>query len=104
MRTSGNERDNFCRSIQIGSLLLKGKKAEVAVGFLESLDEKIEHYRLERWDPGLCVEVWSTLYQAYGVSRANKAQPVQQALSEKQGLVLTKLSRINPRSACKLHS
>jgi type VI secretion system protein VasJ len=99
MSTSKSERDNFFRSIMVGNLLLKGKQADVAVSFLESLNETIDKYKLDRWDPDLAVEGWTAMVSAYKAAKAGKAGPALASITEKHDAILSKISRINPRKA-----
>jgi len=100
MRNCSSEQDNFRRSILIGSLLVKGKQPRVAVSVLEDLGEKIEHYRLDRWDPDLAADALMELYNAYRMARGGAAQAVQAALAEKQNDLLGRISKIDPTRAC----
>ena len=102
INSSSNERDNFNRSIAMGALLIKAKQPDIALSLLEALGEKIEQYKLDKWEPELSVEAWSALYSAYKVVKAAKPQPVQIQFSEKQNDILGRISRINPRKAFQL--
>jgi type VI secretion system protein VasJ len=102
MRASSSVRENFRRSILMGSLLLKGKQPLVAIPVLESLNETIEEYHLERWDPDLALEALVELLQAY--RQARQAAPQQTQLAEKQQALLGRISRIDPSRAFELGS
>ncbi len=102
MRSSTNERDNFRRTITVGTLLLRAGQPDLAVSALESLDRKIDLHGLEKWDPDLAVEAWAALAAAYKVVRAQKPQNIQAAIQEKQNEILSKISRIDPRRAFNL--
>jgi type VI secretion system protein VasJ len=99
MRGSSNERDNFGRTVMIGTLLLKAKQPDIATSMLESLDQKIERYDLDKWEPDLAVEAWTALTSAYKASKVQKPQNVQTAIQEKHNTVLSKISKIDPRRA-----
>lgn len=102
IRTAKCERDSFRRSIQVGTLLLMAKQAEIAVSVLEMLDQKTVVYNLDKWDPDLAVEAWSLLMQAYKAARAGKPPNIQISLQEKQNSILTKVSYIDPKKALQL--
>jgi type VI secretion system protein VasJ len=102
IRESSSERDNFRRSILLGNLLLSNKRSDIALAILESLDDKITSFNLDRWDPELAVEAWTLLIGAYKIAKANKPQNVQMAMLEKQNTILQKLSRTDPKSAFKI--
>lgn len=103
IRSSSSERDNFRRTIAIGSLLLKAKQPDIAVSVMESLDLKITTYHLDRWDPDIAVEAWSVLVQAYKVGKATKPQNIQAVIQEKQNTILSKISQIDPKKAFTLN-
>jgi len=103
LANSSQEADNFKRSVIIAGLLMKGKKPDVAVSFLEALDEKIDQYNLGTWAPDLSVEAWSILYNAYAIARVQKPQNVQVEMTKKQNAILNKISRVSPRKAFQLH-
>jgi type VI secretion system protein VasJ len=103
LRASSSERDNFRRSIIIGTLLLKAKQADIAMSVLESLDQKIDRHGLDKWDPDLAVEAWAALATAYKAGKVQKAPNVVAAISEKQTAVLSKISQIDPGKAFSLN-
>jgi type VI secretion system protein VasJ len=103
IRSSSTERDNFRRMIAIGSLLLKAKQPDISVSVMESLDQKISAYNLERWDPDIAVEAWSVLVQAYKVGKATKPQNIQVQIQERQNIILSKISQIDPKKAFTLN-
>ncbi len=96
---SGIERLNFKRSLILCNLLISGKHANVAMAILESLNDKITTYNLEKWEPDLAVEVWSLLIKVYKIVGNNKPQNIQIIIQEKQNSILNKISCINPKSA-----
>lgn len=102
LRSSSGERDNFRRTIMIGSLLLKAKQPDIAISVLESLDQKIDQYSLDTWDPDLAVEAWAALTSAYKVGKVQKPQNIVAALQEKQNAVLSKIGQIDPVRAFSL--
>jgi type VI secretion system protein VasJ len=103
IRQSGNERDNFRRVLLLSNLLLSAKRPDIAVSMLESLDEKVDMYHLDRWDPDLAVEAWTQMIRAYRVIAPTKPQNIQNVLFEKQNSILSKLSRTNPMSAFQMN-
>ena len=102
LRSSSSERDNFRRTIIIGTLLLKAKQPDIAMSVLESLDQKITQYSLDTWDPDLAVEAWAALAAAYKVAKVQKPQNVVAAIQEKQNAVLSKIGQIDPVRAFSL--
>ncbi|MFP4417390.1 MAG: type VI secretion system protein TssA [Chitinispirillaceae bacterium] len=102
IRNSGVRRDNFQRTLFISKLLFTGKRPDIAVSVLESLDEMIDRHHLDEWDPSLAVEAWSLLVQACKAAQVGKPQPIQQSLHQKQLSVLERISRIDPKSAFKI--
>ena len=104
MRSGSSARDNFRRSMLMGSLLLAGKQPQVAVSVLESLSDTVDEYRLERWDPDLAAEALAGLLGAYRMARAAATPQQQAALAEKQQAVLARISRIDPGRALALHA
>jgi type VI secretion system protein VasJ len=103
MRNSSREEDNFKRSILVGKLLLKAKQPDIALSVLESLDDKIALFHLDRWDPDLAIEAWSVLVQAIKVAKAGKPQNILASMSEKQAAILKKISQISPQKAFELN-
>jgi type VI secretion system protein VasJ len=103
IRQSGNEHDNFRRVLMLAGLLIAAKRPDIAVSMLESLDEKVEMYHLDRWDPDLAVEAWTQMIRAYRVIAPTKPQNIQNVLFEKQNSILNKLSRTNPMSAFQMN-
>jgi hypothetical protein len=86
----------------LGKFLVDNKRPDIALAILESLDDKIVQYHLDRWDPELSVEAWMLLMQAYKVAKNSKPQPVQMSILEKQNTILQKLSRTDPKAAFRI--
>ena len=99
MRSSSNERDNFRRTVIVGSLLLKAKQPDIAISVLESLDQKIERHGLDKWDPDIAVDAWSNLVTAYKGGKNQKPPNVLAAITEKQNKILSKISQLDPKRA-----
>lgn len=100
---SGSERINFKRSLMLCNLLFSVKHAHVALAILESLHEKIDKYNLDKWEPDLAIETWSLQARAYKIVGSSKSQNIQVALQEKQNIILSRLSVLDPKSALKLN-
>lgn len=99
MRSSSNERDNFRRTVMVGSLLLKAKQSTMAMSVLESLNQKIERHGLDRWDPDIAVEAWANLAMAYRAAKNQKPPNVITAITDKQNEILSKISQLDPKKA-----
>lgn len=99
IRNSASERDNFRRSILLCDLLMSNKHADIALSILESLEEKIVAYHLDKWDPDLAVEAWSHTVKALKAARGNNPVP---SMQEKQTAVLNRISQIDPKKAFSL--
>jgi type VI secretion system protein VasJ len=99
IRNSSNERDNFRRFIIMGNILMGAKQPDIALSILESLDGKIQLYHLDKWDPDLAVEAWSSMVKIIKAARANKPAPLQASMTERQNTILSKISQIDPKKA-----
>jgi type VI secretion system protein VasJ len=99
MRSSSSERDNFRRTVVVGTLLLKAKQPDIAMSALESLNEKIERHGLDKWDPDIAVEAWAALVTSYKVAKVQKPQNIQAVIMEKQNTILSKISQLDPKKA-----
>lgn len=100
---TGSERINFKRSLMLCNLLFSVKHAHIALAILESLHEKIDKYNLDKWEPDLAIETWCLLARAYKIVGSSKSQNIQVALQEKQNIILSRLSVLDPKSALKLN-
>jgi type VI secretion-associated protein, VC_A0119 family len=104
LRCSSSERDNFRRSIMLCNLLVSAKQPDIALSILESLHEKINNYHLDKWDPDLSVEAWSSMVKVLKMAKANKPPNVQAAMHEKLNMVVSKISQIDPKKAFSLNT
>jgi type VI secretion system protein VasJ len=104
IRNSSNERDNFRRSILVCNLLVTAKQPDIALSILDSLDAKIQHYHLDKWDPDLAVDAWGIMVKVLKVARANKSPQQQASMTDKQNSILSKISQIDPKKAFSLNS
>jgi type VI secretion system protein VasJ len=103
IRSSGSERDNFRRSIVLCSLLMSAKQPDIALSILDSLCEKINAYHIDKWDPDLAVEAWSTMIKALKTAKGNKPPAVLASMNEKANLIISKISQIDPKKAFSLN-
>ena len=102
IRGSGSERDNFRRSVVLSSLLVTAKQPDIALSILESLHEKINNYHLDKWDPDLAVDAWSSMVMVIKMAKAGKQPAVVAALHEKMNVIVGKISQIDPKKAFSL--
>jgi type VI secretion system protein VasJ len=102
INASGSQRDNFRRKVFLSSLLFSAKRFDIACAILESLDETIQMYGLEKWDAALAVEAWEQQVKTYKALSANKPPNIQQPLLERLNSILQKLSRTDPKAAFKI--
>ncbi len=68
-------RDRFRRRFYLASLCLRGGRPAVARPVLEALDAEIAAHRLDAWDPGLALEVWTALHGCYTALRRSSDDP-----------------------------
>ena len=99
IRSSGSERDNFRRSIVLSSLLVSAKQPDIALSILESLHEKINNYHIDKWDPDLAVDAWSSMVKVLKMAKGGKQPNMQAAMQEKMNAIVSKISQIDPKKA-----
>jgi type VI secretion system protein VasJ len=104
IRGSSNERDNFRRSIIMCSLLMSAKQPDIALSILESLNVKIIEYHIDKWDPDLAVEAWSSMVKALKMAKNGKQPNVQATMHDKMNSILSKISQIDPKKAFSLNT
>lgn len=86
-----NAREGFRRSLLIAEILLKASQADSASVVLESLEERIERFRIDLWEPELAVDTWALLWKA-----CRDAKMTSESRHEKQKLILKKVMEIDP--------
>ena len=60
------DRDRFLRKLMLSDVCLRNGRERLARTVLEELNQKIEEFKLERWESsGLVGAVWSRLYKLY---------------------------------------
>jgi type VI secretion system protein VasJ len=104
IRHSSNERDNFRRSIIMCSILVTVKQFDIALSILESLNEKIASCNIDKWDPDLAVEAWSSMVKVLKFAKNGKAANIQTSLQEKMNSILYKISQIDLKTALSLNT
>lgn len=102
LHATSHPRERFCQSLHIGTVLLRAKKTDIALGLLEALETTLEQHQLQRWEPELCGDLWTTLYQAYTAAGSSKTLSPQ-VVTQKHHQILGKLSQLDPLRACTLH-
>jgi type VI secretion system protein VasJ len=104
IRNSSNERDNFRRSIIMCSLLVSAKQPDIALSILESLNEKIASYHIDKWDPDLAVDAWSSMVKVLKMAKNGKPANIQGSMHDKMNSILSKISQIDPKKAFSLNT
>ncbi|MEM9665911.1 MAG: type VI secretion system protein TssA [Bacteroidota bacterium] len=74
VQEDATRQDHFTRRLYIAELCVKGGQPAMASPMLEALAEQVQHHDLNKWAPGLALQVWSNLYQSY-VALAKGAEP-----------------------------
>jgi type VI secretion system protein VasJ len=100
--SSVNERDRFRRGLMLCGLLLSAGRIDMAMGILDTLEERIAGHRLDSWDPDLAVEAWRMTYEACGKAAGNGEGQAKAAMRGRQQELLRKISCIDPKTAFSL--
>ena len=91
----------FLRRQNLADLCLNAERPEMARPLLEQLDEEIERFSLDQWEPGLCLGVWNALQRCYQALLSQQAQQGQQGgdglYREKADRVFEKICRLDIR-------
>ncbi len=96
LANDSSEKNNFDRKWIMAELLFKGNKPHVARSLLEDLKLSIERYSLIRWDPELCISVYSLSQKVYLTLMAAAEDAMKQALYEKALEMHTQISKLDP--------
>ena len=89
-------RNNFDRKLIMADLLYKGNKPHVARSILEDLKTTIEAYSLTRWDPELCVSVYSLSQKVYMALMAAADEGMKPLFWEKAVETHTLIAKLDP--------
>ncbi|MFH1859514.1 MAG: type VI secretion system protein TssA [bacterium] len=65
MNQQTSYKKRFMRRLAAGKYCLQLGKTEWAKAILEGLDKEIDTVSLKAWEPEICVQVWTALYQCY---------------------------------------
>ena len=96
LANDSSEKNNFDRKLIMAELLFKGNKPHVARSLLEDLKLSIERYSLIRWDPELCISVYSLSQKVYLTLMAAAEDGLKPMLYEKALEMHTQISKLDP--------
>jgi type VI secretion system protein VasJ len=96
LANDSSEKNTFDRKLIMAELLFKGNKPHVARSLLEDLKVSIERYSLVRWDPELCISVYSLSQKVYLTLMAAAEDGLKQSLYEKALEMHTQISKLDP--------
>ena len=92
-----SRKGRFQRRLNLASLCMDAAQPGVARPLLEQLDEEIELFSLEQWEPGLCVQVWDHLKRCY--QELMSQQGNDGIYQEKSDRIFEKICRLDIRAA-----
>ncbi|MFH1748222.1 MAG: type VI secretion system protein TssA [Planctomycetota bacterium] len=96
--SSGERRQRFRAQLALARLFLDMNRLSLAIPLLEQLEQQIERYQLEEWEPGLAAEALGHLFEAL---RKAKPKPTPEDV-QRANEVFGHLCRLNPAAAMKL--
>jgi type VI secretion system protein VasJ len=101
MASTGQKRAHALWRLEMARLCLDAGRAGVAIAHLEVLESEIDRHGLEDWDPGLCLQVYTSLLLA---RRALLKDPRRATpdLAQKTTQTHERLCRLNPAAALSL--
>jgi len=83
----------------MATLCLRANQPALARPILEGLQQEIDRYALETWEPVLALEVWQNLHKCYESLAAGPPGPARQAYLEGTQRVFEKICRVDVRHA-----
>lgn len=71
-----SEHDRFLLDLETAKICLRAGYQHLALSQLETLDGRINRFSLHQWEPTLCIEVWSALWQLLQQLGRDSKRPV----------------------------
>jgi type VI secretion system protein VasJ len=99
-KQDGSPRSRFQRRYYMALLCMQGNQPLIACSMLEGLDQEIEQYALDHWEPHRALEVWTQLHRCYSLLKG-KEEIAQEGLADRARRVLAKISQIDVTHALK---
>jgi type VI secretion system protein VasJ len=98
MESAAGRRQRFRAQLELARFCLDMNKLMLAGSLLEGLEQVIEQYRLDEWEPELAAQAYGSLFMCL---RKSKPKPTPDDL--KRGAeIFARLCRLDPASALKL--
>lgn len=97
INTEPSRKGLFQRRLNLASLCLDAAQPGMARPILEQLDEEIELFSLDQWEPGLSVQVWDHLKRCY--QELMSQQGNDGIYQEKADKIFEKICRLDIRAA-----
>ena len=93
-------RGSFQRRLNLANLCLDAGQPAMARPLLEQLDEEIERFSLDQWEPGLCVQVWNCLRRSYQeLTPEGEQQESEGRYRDRADKLFEKICRLDIRAA-----
>jgi type VI secretion system protein VasJ len=100
IENSGSRRQRFRAQLALAGFCLDLKKLTLAASVLEGLEQAIDEYRLEEWEPELAARAMGDLFSCL---KKLKPKPTPEDL-KRSAEVFARLCRLDPGAALKLDS
>lgn len=100
LAAGGTARAQFLARFEVAELLLGVGREKLAAPLLEALDGEVVRHELERWEPGLCVEVLRALYKCHRRLAERRGAP--EGAGQRADEVFGRLCRVSPTAAAAL--
>ena len=100
MDASAARRERFRAQLALASFCLDMNRLSLAASLLEGLEQVIDAYRLEEWEPGLAARTFADLYACM---QKLKPKPTPDD-AQRSAQIFARLCRLDPAAALKLET
>jgi type VI secretion system protein VasJ len=85
----------FRRRLIMAGFCMKGGQPGIARPLLEELEQDIDRFSLQEWEPSLALEAWTALTRCYETLAAGPATPAKQAIQQRGERVFERICRLD---------
>jgi type VI secretion system protein VasJ len=98
----GSPKSVFRRRFHMAGLCMRGNQPTLARPILEELDEEIQRFSLDRWEPAQALEVWRDLHRCYESLASGPPSPAKEPMRENADRIFAKICRLDVTQALAL--
>jgi type VI secretion system protein VasJ len=99
LTTDTSRKHAFRRKLAIAALCMRGNQVLIARPLLEELNNDVERFSIDEWEPAMALDMWGTLYRCYASLASGPSTPDKQVIRQQAEKVFDRICRLDVQYA-----